>query len=87
MLLSEREEKKRKKGKKSGGGDYSRSYQAKAHESVLTAVLKMYQRLNMQMSRRLTLELTTVFNRRGVIIVGSYSSLLMAHMKMKNTHY
>lgn len=36
----------------------------------------------MQMSRRLTLELTTVFKRRAAIIVGSYSSLLMALIKM-----
>lgn len=44
------------------------SHQAKAHESVLTAVLKMYQRLNMQMRGSLTLRLTTVFNGRAVII-------------------
>lgn len=35
--------------------------------------------------QRLTLKLTTVFNRGGVIIVRSYSSLLTAHIKMKNT--
>lgn len=86
MLLSEREEKKRKEERKERWRGLLTILSSKGSWEALNCSLKMYQRLNMQMSRRLILELTTVFNRRGVIIVERCSSLLMTHIKMKNTY-
>lgn len=83
MLLSEREEKRKERVvAAAAAAAWGGLHTLVSSESSWECSLKMYQRLNMQMSRRLTLELTTVFKRRAAIIVGSYSSLLMALIKM-----